>query len=426
MAISPIDYSGMQVTADPAQALLSGVKTGFGLNQIAAQKQQLELQQKQQLQQQQDAQALASNPNASASDYAAYALKYPSLTKQTKDTFDLLSTDQQQQRLNLGAQVYGALNSNRPDLAESLLQDRVKALQNGGNPADLDATKRLLQVVQADPGTAKNLAGVTLAAWMGPDKFSAAFPAIGKEQREQAAAAGERDKTTAETANLRSKVDTRAAQLDIQREENRIKAMEASLKREDNDLRRQELQRKIDDAKLKRDQLQRENQSSADSAFSTVDRALDTVSKLQAHPGLAGNLGARGVIPNVPGTEAADARALIDQLQSQGFLAEVDKMRGMGALTEAEGKKLTNAIGALDTKQSESQFRKQLDSINSQFTEARKRIGQKYGVTEPTRQEPTILVSPKFGNVTQKMIDDLAKKKGVSVDQVEQFFREAR
>ena len=429
MATGPINYTGLQTNLDPGAALLSGIKTGLTVEQVQLAQQEAQKQQALQRQQAIDAAALYTNPNSTAADYAAYTLKYPSQAKAAKQAFDLLDSQQQQDRITQGAQIYGALNSGRQDLALDLIDNRIKALENGGSRADLESSKALREAIAADPQQAKTLAGLTLASWMGADKFSAAFPAISKEARETAAAPGEMAKTEAETQNLRSQVDTRAAQLDIQREENRIKAMEAQLKREDNALKREELQGKLADAKEKRDGLKREQQASADSAFSTVDRALDTISQLQRHPGLAGNLGKEGIFPSIPGGDAANARALIEQLQSQGFLAEVDKMRGLGALTEAEGKKLTNAIGALDTRQSESQFRKQLADIQRQFTDARGRIAQKYGVEATSRTEPDqrpLFQSPKFGAVTQAMIDKLAKQKGVDVAVAEQFFREAR
>ena len=422
----PINYTGMQVQVDPAQALLSGLKTGVGIQQVQQAQLDQERQQQAQLQQQADLRALVSNPSPSAQDYATYTLKYPSQAAAVKQAFSLLDEQQQQQKISDATRVYGALQANRPDLAASLMDARIAALKNGGSPADYQSSQVLKELIDTDPTQATRVAGLYLASVMGPDKFSAAFPAIGKESREQAAASGEQAKTAAETRNLESQVATRAAQLGIDRENNRIKAMEAGLARETNQLKRQELQGKIDDAKQKRDQLQRENVSTAESAFSTVDRALDTIKELQKHPGLAGNLGKTGVLPNIPGSDSANARALIDQLQSQGFLAEVDKMRGLGALTEAEGKKLTNAIGALDTKQSEDQFRKQLADINRQFTDARARIGKRYGVAAPDRAEPPLFQSAKYGAVTQAMIDKLAKDKGVSADVAERFYREAR
>lgn len=412
----PINYSAMQLQIDPAAALTEGIKTGYSINQIQQANDAMKLQEQQQQQQRADLSVLLSNPNASASDYAGYMMKYPSQAASVKQAFGMLSDEQQQQRITQGAQIYGALNSGRPDLAQQLLEQRINSLKNGGTQADIQTTQALLDVVRTDPNKARTLAGVTLASWMGPDKFFAAYPAIAKEEREAAAAPGERAKTAAETANIGSQIETRAATLDIQREENRIRAMEADLKREDNDLKRQELQGKIDDAKLKRDQLAREQESTANSAFATVDRALDTIGDLKKHPGLAGNLGIRGVVPNVPGSDAANARALIDQLQSQGFLAEVDKMRGLGALTEAEGKKLTNAIGALDTKQDEAQFRKQLDSIQSQFDAARKNLAKKYGVAAPDR-DPVVLNSPRFGAITKSKLEEAAKAANMPVDE---------
>lgn len=63
------------------------------------------------------------------------------------------------------------------------------------------------------------------------------------------------------------------------------------------------------------------------------------------------------------GTNARDFGAELDAMKAQVFLPMVQSMKGMGALSNAEGEKLTAAIGALDTGQSEEQFKASLDRI---------------------------------------------------------------
>ena len=58
------------------------------------------MQLQQQLQMQKDLGTLASNPNAGAQDYAAMMVKYPQMSEHFKKSWDVLSADQQQNKLS--------------------------------------------------------------------------------------------------------------------------------------------------------------------------------------------------------------------------------------------------------------------------------------------------------------------------------------
>lgn len=105
------------------------------------------------------------------------------------------------------------------------------------------------------------------------------------------------------------------------------------------------------------------------SALDAFDRAIGTASRLMKHPGLSSAVGMKGFSGGllggwiVPGTDAADFNAELEAMKAQVFLPMVQSMKGMGALSNAEGDKLTAAIGALSTKQSENQFKASLNRI---------------------------------------------------------------
>lgn len=111
------------------------------------------------------------------------------------------------------------------------------------------------------------------------------------------------------------------------------------------------------------------NGAYSQSALDAFDRAIDTATRLKTHPGLSAAVGLKGLSGGflggwvVPGTDAADFGAELDAMKAQVFLPMVQSMKGMGALSNAEGEKLTAAIGALSTKQSEKQFGLSLDRI---------------------------------------------------------------
>jgi hypothetical protein len=123
------------------------------------------------------------------------------------------------------------------------------------------------------------------------------------------------------------------------------------------------------------------------SAIDAFNRAIETAGRLKTHPGLSTAVGAKGLTGGliggwvVPGTDAADFVANLDTMKAQVFLPMVQSMKGMGALSNAEGQKLTDAIGALDPKQSEASFKASLDRIVGDLTTYRDRGAPKSGGT---------------------------------------------
>jgi len=105
-------------------------------------------------------------------------------------------------------------------------------------------------------------------------------------------------------------------------------------------------------------------------SFDALDRLEQQAKKVLAHPGLAGTTGIRGKIPDVPGTDAANARAELKALTSQVGFAVLQNMRNnsktggaLGNVSDAEGKRLEAALGALDSSQSEKSLRDNLQKI---------------------------------------------------------------
>lgn len=127
------------------------------------------------------------------------------------------------------------------------------------------------------------------------------------------------------------------------------------------------------------------------SALDAFDRAIDTATRLGKHPGLSAAVGVKGLSGGllggwvVPGTDAADFTAELDAMKAQVFLPMVQSMKGMGALSNAEGEKLTAAIGALSTKQSEKQFKASLNRIIADLRTYKARGMPKGGQGGPVR-----------------------------------------
>jgi hypothetical protein len=121
-------------------------------------------------------------------------------------------------------------------------------------------------------------------------------------------------------------------------------------------------------------------QTSKQGASDSYDTAISSLNRLKKHPGLSVAVGAsiQPDIPfygTVPGTDKADFNAELDTFKSQTFLPMVQNLKGMGALSDAEGKKLTDAVGALNTNMSEKAFKESLLRIEADLRKAKKRIG---------------------------------------------------
>lgn len=128
----------------------------------------------------------------------------------------------------------------------------------------------------------------------------------------------------------------------------------------------QENQQKITDAA-----------KSKEEAVVSTDRMIRSIDDLANHPGLesAVGFGYGKAATLFPGTDASSFEVKLDTLKSQAFLPMVAQLKGMGQLSDAEGKKLTAAIGALDTRMSEKEFKASLAEIKGDLEAARKRMG---------------------------------------------------
>jgi hypothetical protein len=115
----------------------------------------------------------------------------------------------------------------------------------------------------------------------------------------------------------------------------------------------------------------------------------DVLSKqLLEHKGFSNAVG-MGVVPGAgavasvfPGSDTASFNALYEQVKGTAFLAAIEQMRGMGALSDAEGKAATAAVTALSLDMSERDFRRALHQLNTTMKRAADRNARKAGVPE--------------------------------------------
>jgi hypothetical protein len=141
----------------------------------------------------------------SAQGYSALALKHPKFAAQIKSGFEMQDKAKQDSDLQSMSEVYAAAANNKYDLAASLMQRRIDADKEAGQPDDGHDQAILDALKSGDPVQQKGalgMIGVTLSAVTGPDKFEQTLGALTKgstpEIREVQAGAtvAERDPVT--------------------------------------------------------------------------------------------------------------------------------------------------------------------------------------------------------------------------------------
>ncbi len=144
------------------------------------------------------------------------------------------------------------------------------------------------------------------------------------------------------------------------------------------------------------------------SALDAFDRAIGSAERLKRHPGLGAAVGSAfdpqsfgSYLPfndgkALGGTNAANFEAQLDALKAQVFLPMVQSMKGMGALSNAEGQKLTDAIGALDQRMSEGEFTGSLDRIVGDLKSYRDRGGS---TAKPATAKKRLRYNPATGEL---------------------------
>jgi len=136
-------------------------------------------------------------------------------------------------------------------------------------------------------------------------------------------------------------------------------------------------------------------------ANANMEYTKGLIDEISNHPGLSSVVGVPGITKWIPGTEAQGFQAKMDQLNGKQFLEAFQSLKGGGQITEVEGKKATDAIAALNTKQSESSFKKELEKLKSVIESANERMkakatGEQQGKNKPA-MSPDDLVKHYLG-----------------------------
>lgn len=321
----------------------------------------------------------------------ALAVKYPSQIGairdqlQFKDAQDVSAVSTATSDLQAAAQV-------GPEaVAQALVKHAGTVQQKGASP------QQLMQMYVNDPAQFNNFLGtVKLGALSAKDQF-------GVQNDQQKLALTQRGQDlSAETARRGQDITMRGQNISAQNSaldrqirmaELQDKGLDRQIARETNLARLDELRQKQSDAQQKAADARQLKTQTAQQTYDTFNTALGTIAELKAAPGLGKAVGLSSMFPTLPGSDAANFEATLDTFKAQTFLPMVQSMKGMGALSDAEGKKLTDAVGALSTKMSETEFNRSLNRIEGQLRSKLSAAQKTFGVPMQAAQ-PEAAQSP--------------------------------
>lgn len=327
-----------------------------------------------------------------SSDYEAATIELPNLREQMKQAFDIHSDKTKQGIVSEMSQVYSALSSKRPDLAKSVLQTRIDSMKNSGAPeSEIQQVQTMLDNIETSPDFVMLNTGMMLQSIPGGDKI---FQAL-DERRKQELQPGEVKKQEGE---LRQQ----AAQLGLTKAQTNKAMVEATY-----------LPKKLAaDIGLTQAQTQQALMAARKSAIEmaaappdqqkmqaslSAQQALDQANTVLNHPGRSIGTGVTSFVGKIPGTEAKGFQANLETFKAQTFIPMVSALKGMGALSDAEGKKLAASVGALDPDMPTNEFETSLKGTMDFLYKKAKAAG--LDVNNPLEKREQAVGSPQGGGL---------------------------
>ena len=438
--VQPINY--MLDVQNPIQTAMTGLTQGMQIGQFMQAKEQAERESIQKQQMQEELSAFASKPNKTHDDYANIMAKYPSLAEDFKRSYDVLDSGNQQATFKTTSRIYAALSGGQPSVAKSILETEALGYENAGDKTTADQMRTLAAMAETDPEGLLTISGLTLASTT-PSQFKDVLGALGENQKlpeeinltkaqtEKTKAEAEKtetenlwygDKTQAEINNLESQVEDRQTGRVLEQQKMQLQNDQFYAKLDQDqqqfyeNLNQEE--RKIAQTvfNVKEKPEQRMERLEKVEGFATAARNAAEGSKLAAQ--LANDMEALSestggywnrAMRNVPGTDEYNFDQKLETMKAKIFLAQVDQMRGLGALTESEGAALKASIASINPNQDPKVVQQSLAEVAKQLSKAAQTANRK-----------AQLYATKGKGYSAEVVE-AAKARGVSPAEMQQF-----
>ncbi|NKA43265.1 acyltransferase [Escherichia coli] len=314
-----------------------------------------------------------------------FAKENPAFVAQAQQAFSGLNEQQRNDMGDLAMRANVAL-SQGPEAYSKFITDNKDRLNRVGANADW-----MIQTGIQNPEQLSHMLTTMSLGALGPEKaFAVQDKMVGRQQDQQKINETIRNN---DMTNARGWASNNIAQqnVNLRRMELEDKKYDRLIANETNALKLAELQDKRLQNQQAMEQAKRDKADAYNSGMDNLSRTIDTATKVLNSPGFTGYFGTNlNPLSSrfIPGTEAADTETLVDTLKSQGFLSGIQQMKGMGALSNAEGQKVMDAIGSLSPNQSEKSARAAIKTIIKTTEMAQKRMQQKYGKDiQPSQQQ---------------------------------------
>ncbi|HBL6748040.1 TPA: phage DNA ejection protein [Escherichia coli] len=374
MVVEPIDYS-----ASTGRALLQGLTAGRAIQGMRQTSQEMDAAAQQRERQQAAYTALQ---NARPEDLPALRMQYPEFA-------DVIQKEIGIQDAEHAAFVNKALNnlsvayaSGNPQMMQQAIHSGAPALASMNVPAD-----EAWQLYQSDPQQFGSLLKASMYATMPIEKQ------VDAQQKEAEL------KEDARQADMQNATTRQGQQLSYGAQMARLnhdkyvyRQSQAALKKygdvQDMDtlaLNSQIASTGVDPltgkpatgARMGQARKWLEGNNGYNEALITGERGIEKIDSVLGKPELEGIGRYAGRMPDATTSEEGlSNRNAIEELKSGAFVQNVQMLRGLGALSNAEGSKLENLIARLDVTQPADVVKKQLGEIRSQYSVLQKVAGR--------------------------------------------------
>lgn len=444
--VQPINY--MLDVQNPIQTAMTGLTQGMQIGQFVQAKELAQKEALQKEQMQQELSTFASKPNKTHEDYATIMARFPALAEDFKRGYDVLDSGKQQATFKTTSRIYAALSGGQPSVAKSILETEALGYENAGDKTTADQMRTLAAMAETDPDGLLTISGLTLASTT-PSQFKDVLGALGenqmlpeeinlkKAQTDKTKAETEKtetenlwygDKTQAEIDNLESQVEDRQVGRVLQKQE-----MDQKNQQFYDNLDQQQTQfyetlnqeeRKIAQTvfNVKEKPEQRMDRLEKVEGFSTAARNAAEGAKLAAQ--LANDAKALNdstggywnrAMRNMPGTDEYNFDQKLETMKSKIFLAQVDQMRGLGALTESEGAALKASIASINPNQDPKVVQQSLTEVAKQLSKAAQTANKKSQIyaTKGKGYSAEVVEAAKARGVSPAEMQQVANQLGI-------------
>lgn len=379
-------YNYMLDIPNPMESINQGLATGFNMaakvDQVQQQREQLALQKQEQARYQKDMGNLIENQTDE--NFTKTQLLHPAQAEAIQKVWDRKNQAEKDAAWSIGSQALMAVNNKQPLIAKQFFDDAALGFENANKKQSAGAMRFLSSMIEKNSDNAGKFLQEFLST-VDRDKFDKTFSTFREQDRademqpiEIAQKQAQTNKTIAETNDIplaaedrRTGVDNQGRKIEYDNQYNYDKLSQDQQQFYDNLSQQEKLEAnklrasKNETATQRTERLEKVNgfSSAASNAASTAKLASELINDYKK---LSDSTGAgywNAAMRSVPGTAEYNFAKRVETLKSQAFMIGAQNLRGLGAMTEAEGKKVTDALGNLDLSQSTDQVAKQLAMI---------------------------------------------------------------